>query len=384
MSDRKPIHTDIPTEQAWKVGRRIYVRCGYKSTLNEQMRGIGAKWDSEERALWVGSGKLDKVVPLVQAHAARVGEVQDLKKAGRLVRIPFQASEIRAKAKELGGVWDSAQKQWAMPSVEALTQIQALIRDRNAKFAEQEKAVRQRRAELAAAGRQRDAETARLSEAERIQQIIDGSGRTVTDERGTAEGRVRGRMRRPEAEQAKPKPGSVRQLRNGKRVLVLDSSVNFVSQDDIDDGLWHDPIADPGWYYSYRYAVVEPTVSEREQDEREAAEIADGKEIDLVFTAARKAVTAVEHDTGTRVEGPSIVTVSTAAGLYDGHDGRLTLTNDGTLHWYHPGFYDDWRSTAGVVADEQIVAQVRTILAGGARRRHMPGDPIGRGYEVRP
>ena len=118
-----PIHPDIPVERAWKVGRRIYVRCGYKSQLNTQMREIGAKWDGDERALWVGSGKVDQVVPLVQAAAERGAAIDAVKAAGHWVTIPYDATDIRAAAKKAGGIWDGEQRRWAMPSAEALAEI---------------------------------------------------------------------------------------------------------------------------------------------------------------------------------------------------------------------------------------------------------------------
>jgi hypothetical protein len=56
-------------------------------------------------------------------------------------------------------------------------------------------------------------------------------------------------------------------------------------------------------------------------------------------------------------------------------DGRITLAPDGAIWWAHPGYYDDWCSVSGPVADEGIIARVRETIAAGSRIR-------GR-YEVR-
>lgn len=345
MTEITAIHADIPTDQAWKVGRRIYVVAGYKSQLNSDLRALGAKWDSDERALWVGSGKLDQVLPLIRAQAQRVEQAQAVKAEGRWVDIPYDASRIRARAKQLGGRWDRERKQWAMPTDEAEAEIRSQVETWKA----QRQAARQQRKDAAS----------RTPE-----EIIVASGRTATDVRGTAEGRLHGRMRRPEAEEAKPQLGDVRQLRSGDRVLVLSCTVNFMSQDDVDDLAPH---LEPGWYYRYEYVVVEPTEQEQAADDRRAAERADHDEIEATFAAARQAVTGRVEPPAPRPNGATIVK-RRARGM-GGDDGRLTLDQDGQLHWHHPGHYDDWRASSGQIVDRAIVARVRAIVAGGARTR---------------
>jgi hypothetical protein len=127
--DIKPIHPDISTEKAWLNGRRVYVTCGYNSLLNTQMRDLGAKWDREMGALYTGtqSGKLDKVIALVLADAQRAAVRDGVKGLGLWVSIPAGAADIRAEAKKLGAVFDGDRKEWAMPSAETQSAVEALI-----------------------------------------------------------------------------------------------------------------------------------------------------------------------------------------------------------------------------------------------------------------
>ena len=126
----KPIHDGIPTDRAWQVGRRIYVRCGYKSQINKDMRNIGAKWDPAERALWVGSTKKTQVIEICLAAQQRVDECEAVRAQGRWVEIPRGAGDILAVVKELGGVYDPDGKRWAMRSDEDLARVQDMIRQR--------------------------------------------------------------------------------------------------------------------------------------------------------------------------------------------------------------------------------------------------------------
>src|SRR5690606_37823695 len=102
----KPIADDIPTTRAWQEGRRIYVRCGYKTQLHQALRSLCAHWDSDQRARWVGVTKKTRVVELVRAHEQRITALEEVKQAGRWISIPYEAGEVRTKIKTLGGVWD--------------------------------------------------------------------------------------------------------------------------------------------------------------------------------------------------------------------------------------------------------------------------------------
>jgi len=340
------ISPDIPAEKAWKQGRRVYVRCGYKSRLNDQVRDLGGKWDRDEGALWVGSGKLAQVIPLVLAAAEVSADVQAVKDAGRWVKIPYDAAGIREQAKKLGAKWDGDRKEWAMPSDEALAEVQRLIADRDDARKAQPKAP---------------ARPDVPSEAE----VIAASGRTLTGQRGTASGRLEGRGKRAWAEAQKPQPGEVRKAAGRGRVLVLSCTADFLSYDDIED---QSPGQEPGWYYSYAFADVEPDAGEIAADQARAAETADGAEIAAALSAAREVMEwKPEADAG-RDPVPAITgSIEVTSGAV--RDGTLYLLADGRVMWRHPGYYDDYRACEGITSAPGTVAAIRALIAAGPRIR---------------
>jgi hypothetical protein len=343
------IHPDIPDEKAWQQGRRIYIRCGYKSILNSQLRDLGARWDGDENALWVGTGKRDQVIPLILAQAERAAATVAIKDAGLWVKIPFDASDVREQAKKLGARWDGDRKEWAMPSAETLATVQALL------AAAKDKAAQQKAAANAAAAKTDD-------------DILAESGRTVCGDRKSLTGRLEGHGRRPWAEQSKPQPGDIRITVDGFRVLVLSSTVDFWSDQDQAD---FSPSREPGWYYTYTCVAVEPTADEAADDTTRAAGQADAEEIAAATEAVRKSVEYVpEAEAGTRRPAAAVagkISITTGTTRYS--DGEITLTQDGTVTWYHPGYYDDYHASEGSTADPDLAARVRAIITAGDRTR---------------
>jgi hypothetical protein len=373
VDQTKPLAGDIPTEKAWRVGRRIYVRCGYQSKLNGQLRGIGAKWDGEVRALWVGSGKLDQVLPLVRATAERAQQIERIKALGLWVKVPYDAEDIRAAAKNAGGVFDGELKLWAMPDDATYTAIGEQVRAYNERIQAQRNAER---AELEAAKQRRLAEERDNTEAARLAArdvLINRSGRRVIGEPGWVDGYLhdsRG-IRRPQAERAAPQPGDLRKLRDGRRGLVLSCTVTFFSERDVDDDFAPGGTsAEVGWYYRYEYVPVEPTAQERSDDDREAAEKADLQELHAIILAVERGGDAAEWTrqwTG-GLQVAATITKDSPGGM-SVHGGQIILTATGELFWQHPGWYDDWRSTERRIADPDLVTRIRAALAGGSRRR---------------
>ncbi len=135
MSSTKELTPTTPTDRAWVTGRRIYVRSRYGSRLAEQVRDLGATWDRDERCLWVGTGKRDQVVALLAEQAERVEAVVARKAAAHWVTIPFEAEDIRARAKKLGALWDRDRKQWGLPTEDAADEIAAAVETRRAEGA---------------------------------------------------------------------------------------------------------------------------------------------------------------------------------------------------------------------------------------------------------
>ncbi len=76
----RPIRgADVDT--AWKTARRVYVRSEWGSGLSHRLRSLGARWDAEVKALWVGARKLGEVEALLasleQERAARGQRARD-------------------------------------------------------------------------------------------------------------------------------------------------------------------------------------------------------------------------------------------------------------------------------------------------------------------
>lgn len=356
------IHPDIPEDRAWKTGRRIYITCGYKSQLSSALYGIGAKWDRDEHALWVGSGKKEQVIALIGEHEKRIAETGAVKASGLWVKIPFAAENVRDQAKKLGAKWDKGRKEWAMPTEAALGAVEELLAEHELAASEAKAAAKVKQA---AAKAENAAEAARTDE-----DIIASSGRIlVSDERIEIHGLLQGYMKRPEAEKSKPGRGEVVKIKGGTRVLVLKSKAEFWDQDACDDLAPHE---DPGWRWFAAGVRVEPSAGEAAEEAEKAAVKADGDAI-AALIAARKdwdMEYLPETGAGKRVPADQVAgRISVSYGSQGNSDGHLTLTRDGEVVWYHPGHYDDWRRTEGRTRNPEAANQVRAVLAGGPRTR---------------
>jgi hypothetical protein len=348
------IHPDIPEDRAWKYARRIYVRSAYRSKLSDDLYWIGAKWDPQEHCLWVGSGKLEQVIPLIQANEERGTQAAEVKAAGLWAKIPYQASGIRDLAKSLGGKWDSTRKEWAMPTEAALGAVQE-------KIAEHSAAEKTRKA----GARARKAAEAAVTDEE----IIARSGRVLAGagEKITAGGILEGYMKRPQAEASKPRRGDVLRMKDGTRILILSAAVSFWTQDDVDDQAPHE---EPGWRWGGTAVRVEPTPEEAARDEAREASRRDGETVAGVIQRllggvagedAWAGVTRLSEQDARRVPGDA------AAGRVTGGSWTLTLTADGRVHYYHPGHYDAWLVTCWETADPRAADLMRAVLGPGSR-----------------
>lgn len=377
--DRKPVADGIPTDLAWRAGRRIYVRCGYTSQLNTQLRAdtIRARWDSDVRALWVGSGKADKVLPLLRERLARVDAIEQIKRAategGWWLAIPYEADVIRQHAKDADGVvYDSDRKMWACATADSFDPLAAEVRAYREQLTAQRAAEQAADAAALARRREDDAAAAAQEKADREAALLAACGRTVIGERRTVTGHLRGLVgRRDAAEKAKPQRGTVRRMADGTRVLVLSCTVTFYGQDAIDDGFTPGGTGDEiGWYYAYECVPVEATDAERADDQRRHGEAADHDEIRDVLHAARdlaRARALGDGEPAERVTGQTITLE--AVGYAAVHDGQITVTAGGDVWVYHPGYHDDYIRTQARITGPDLVARVRAVLAGGSRRR---------------
>lgn len=368
----------ISTERAWQVGRRIYVRCAYASTLGVQLREIGAHWDREQRRLWVGSGKRDRVIALVHDADARAQAVEDVKAAGRWVRVPYRATEIRAEVKRLGGVYDGDRKAWALPSEESYATGQELVAQYHERCAAAEHAAKDKRQHEDAAARE-------AARAERRERVLAESGRTPTG--ASAEHRVistRRMNKRSAWDTARPL-GALIVLEDGRRGIVVDRTVWFTSSELASSTCWHAQTHDEAhWDFAYTLALVEPTAAERAADDEHAAQLADAAALHrLVEDVARSDHGQLDGSWSAIPDQHRAGEIRCTYGTVGRHDGgRLILTTSGELLYQHPGYYDDYRRTQRTLAvDDGLVDQARVLIDQGARmRRHT--DQMLYDYEV--
>lgn len=407
----RPVHPELPVDEAWQQGRRLYVRCSASSRLSGALRGRGAQWDPYAKALWLSTRHREDFTAWALEHRRVRERLREIRQAGLWVDIPYPAGLIRARAKELGAIFDGAMKRWAVPTPADLVEIEDLIEVWNAAqareraLAEQrwaeEREIRRRTADLEAAerrraARERDAahqerelEAAALREAERRAasrradtfraELARTVGRTLL---GPLEARREVFPRFTSGDTARaqaPHVGAVVRLDDGRRALVWARTVRYVPLNQA-HGYGMDRAH---WYAEYLLALVAPSEDELDAEEARGRARMDAEELhDLVQDAALLTCPR-EVDRPARISGRvGAVTVTTGInGLVPA--GRLVLDADGTVWWQHPGTYDTYVPVQGVSRDADLVARVRAVLATGPRRRTRPcpgGPPLH--YEV--
>jgi hypothetical protein len=367
----KPLTDTIPTDRAWKEGRRIYIRCGYQSRTNTDLRNLGAHWDADARALWIGSGKAAQVIAILTAAAERVAAVEAVKAtataANLWVTIPFEASAIREQAKQLGARWDRIRKQWALPTAEAHAtisgEVAAYQQAETAARTQAEAARKQEAADRAKATAEADARHT----AERAQTALARSGRTLTGETTQLVEVTTRRMNRATADASARPIGSIVRLPDGRRAIITGVRIWFTNDDMASSACWHAETHDEAhWDFRYDLAIVEPTAEETAHDDAEAAARADETEMASVFAAMEKAprTEAGETESWSTVTGPKI---SRRAGSFDQiDDGQIILDGDRAIR-QHPGYYDDYRRSELATTDPALVGRVRAIIEAGDR-----------------
>lgn len=372
MSEVKALDPDIPTSAAWQKGRRLYVRCGYGSQLNTDLRNLGAHWDGDERALWIGSAKRASVIEAVRAGEGRKKAIQDVKDAAHWVHVPYDAHDIRTRAKALNAVYggDSRKGWWAMRSALDLAEIQGLVKAWQEKAEAARKAEEQARKEHAAVQAAAAAEAAKLSAQARREQLLESSGRTPTGEAAELREISTRRMNKAIAYDLARPVGDLVHLAGGRRGIITDVEVWFTNDEMASSVCWHPQTHDEAhWDFKYTVAVVEPTDVERAQDATAAAEREDAAAInDLIEAAA--GLTAPRAEGWTRIpEEEQAGQITVVRGSTRFSDGTLTLTLDGRVIWQHPGWYDDYIATEGTTTDPGVVDRVRRLLDAGRRQR---------------
>lgn len=378
MDDRKPIGPEIPVEVAWQTKRRIYVRSGMKSQLNADLVELGAKWDRDVRARWVGSTKRERVLELVRAAMLRRQAIEDIKALNLWLPIPVAAEDVRAAAKEAGAIFDGDRKAWAFRDTSSLMAVTEL-RDRW--ITEVDEAKRLERAEL-------EREDAELAAAERVRAGVDAAarraellaGRDTTGETDTIVEVSTRRMNKATAEQFARPLGAVVKLHDGRRGVVVSRKIWFSGSEEASSTCWHPETHDQAhWDLRYEVAIVAATPQETAADAAEQAERQDATTVaDLVDSIQASPGPVVDRMTAIPdKERVGTIEVSSGMGTYI-PAGTLTLTVDGRVVWQHPGFYDTWDATERILTDPELVAAVRRVLAGGTRELGRPGRSTNR------
>jgi hypothetical protein len=123
------IAEDIPVATAYKVGRRIYVPCPARSPLDNQLFQLGAKFDRDEGCRYVGTGKLQAVLPLIREDLPRTTRRAEILTNDLTVDIPLRGGNpIREIAKQQhGAVFNGTQKLWHFPTSKDRDAVQALV-----------------------------------------------------------------------------------------------------------------------------------------------------------------------------------------------------------------------------------------------------------------
>lgn len=362
----KPISETVPLDRAWQEGRRIYVRCGYKSTLNQQMRQLGARWDPDQRALWVGSTKKPAVLVLVAEAAERADRVARVKDLGLWVAIPRGMASVREQAKQLGLLFDGDRKEWAAPTRQAQEKVERLVAEqRAAKRAERDQAER----ESAELEERIAAERGRPTQEVTAQVLAERSGRRATGELVSYRWVSTRRMRSGDARGLLHRVGEVIELDDGRHGVVVEAEAWFTDDERASSMCWHDETADQAhWDLWHRVAVVEDTADEaaERQERRERAE--DAVELHALWHASGQGPAAE----GTRVvpESELVGSIQLQYGTgHTRHDGGTLILAANRVVFNHPGWYDDYRATWRESRDEELVARVRAAIVRGVRER---------------
>lgn len=372
MATTKVLAEDIPTTTAWQTGRRLYIRCGYQSRLNAVLRDLGAHWDREQRALWIGSTKREAVLDAVRAHEARRTEYENAKAVGHWVQVPYEAHEVRARAKALKGLYGGKDHPgwWSLPTEEARAEIKALLQGHIAaqKRARKEDTADQQAAEAAVAQARRE-------------RLLEDSGRCPTGD--TAELREISTqvMSRATALNQARGLGDLVRLSDGRRGIVTGVRAWFTGDDAASSVCWHDETHDAAhWDFAYTVAVVEPTDEEAARDTRAVEEARDAADIGTLIQEV-SSLPVTRGGWSSIPDADKAGSVNVSRGITSFHDGTLILTHNGRVVWQHPGYYEDYLRTERESTDPDLVERARSLIASGSRSRTQPGMQVAH-YDV--
>ncbi|MFB7896050.1 hypothetical protein ACFC1B_06945 [Streptomyces xiamenensis] len=432
--EHHPVHPDISVDRAWKLRTRVYISCARYSPLRAELEAMGANWDTKRKALWVGPRKHRAALDAVLHAEERAIHRRRTLAAGHWVTIPFEATEIRTRAKDLGSAWDPDSRRWAAPTPMDQDELLALVEEwaqqqpatdvstarRAEHWRDRESSHRSRAAEAYAradealhdgsarevlshldrADREREqaakaaerrehamrvrhektitAEQERLrAERARRDRIIAASGRTPLGTKIDLAEATTEVMDRHRATTQAHQPGDVLRLPDGRRALVMQTRLRLVHADAGGCPSPGDEHVRTHWCYRYRLELVRLTASEIDAEAERGVAEWDAGEIHQLMQWAPVLTQARSDDRWSTVEPEQEVgrvTVTTGVtGVLPA--GQLIVTRDGRAIWQHPGEYDTYVRAEGTTRDPDFLTWCHTVLAGGPRRRVVPGQP---------
>ena len=134
-----PLESKESGEVGWRTdkrGSRLYITGTRKGDPNvDRLRKLGAHWDADAGAWWVGASKAgdaQKIVEAVNAKkSAGADEAKRRKSEGLGVAIPYEDAKTRELAKKAGAIWDGIGKQWLMPDAESAEKIKTAVSNKS-------------------------------------------------------------------------------------------------------------------------------------------------------------------------------------------------------------------------------------------------------------
>lgn len=106
--------------QIQSEGQRVYV-VGDTYAVRSQIKALGAHWDGERKAWWLGAAKRAAAEALVASLAAAPAAPAPYAPAAdeAMVRVDGNTYPVREQLRQLGGRWDGMAKVWMVPASQA-------------------------------------------------------------------------------------------------------------------------------------------------------------------------------------------------------------------------------------------------------------------------
>jgi len=92
-------------------GKRLYA-VGNTYPIKDALKRIGAKWDADAKAWWVGTAKRGELEALLAEQPAPSGAESLPALSGKSVPVTGNTYPVRDQLRALGGSWDAAAKTW--------------------------------------------------------------------------------------------------------------------------------------------------------------------------------------------------------------------------------------------------------------------------------